>query len=43
MTDRYHREIDCIACRGTGRSLRKRRLPEPCPVCNGTGKTGAVP
>ncbi|MCX6699169.1 MAG: hypothetical protein NTV68_04450 [Methanomicrobiales archaeon] len=43
MTDRYHREIDCVACRGTGRLFRKRKLPEPCQVCNGTGRMGAVP
>jgi len=43
MTDRYHREIDCVACRGSGRYFRKRKLPEPCPVCCGTGRMGVAP
>ena len=43
MTDRYHREIDCVACRGTGRFHRKRRLSEPCLVCSGTGRKGTAP
>ena len=43
MTDRYHREIDCVACRGTGQLFRKRKLPEPCQVCNGTGRMGVIP
>ena len=40
---RYQLEIDCVACRGTGRSFRKRKLSEPCLVCEGTGRVEEVP
>lgn len=35
-------EIDCHVCRGTGKAWRKRRVPEPCPACGGSGRTGVI-
>ncbi|MCX6700968.1 MAG: hypothetical protein NTV68_13800 [Methanomicrobiales archaeon] len=43
MTDRHHREIDCVVGRWTRQHFGKRKRPGSCQVCNGTGRMGVVP